>query len=149
MTDRERNPCSEKNLTRLEVAVKTFLTVSLIVIMTVSVVYARDYEVNKKAGDLNVVIRIDKNPPVAGTNNVEVGITDASGKAITDAKVVLAYSMPAMTGMPPMNYKVDAVPAGNVYKARVNYSMSGSWNNEVRITHGGKTVSARFTIDAR
>lgn len=128
---------------------KTFLTVSLIVIMTVSVVYARDYEVNKKAGDLNVVIRIDKNPPVAGTNNVEVGITDASGKAITDAKVVLAYSMPAMTGMPPMNYKVDAVPAGNVYKARVNYSMSGSWNNEVRITHGGKTVSARFTIDAR
>jgi len=117
--------------------------------MTVSVVYARDYEVNKKAGDLNVVIRIDKNPPVAGTNNVEVGITDASGKAITDAKVVLAYSMPAMTGMPPMNYKVDAVPAGNVYKARVNYSMSGSWNNEVRITHGGKTVSARFTIDAR
>ena len=128
---------------------KTFLTVSLIVIMIVSVVYSRDYEVTKKAGDLNVAIRIDKNPPVAGANNVEIGITDASGKAITGAKVVLAYSMPAMTGMPPMNYKVDVVPAGNVYKARVNYSMSGSWNNEVKITHGGKTVSARFTIDAR
>ncbi len=128
---------------------KTFLTVSLILLMTVSVAYARDYEVTKKAGDLNVEIRIDKNPPVAGTNNVEIGITDASGKAITGAKVVLTYSMPAMTGMPPMNYRVDAVLAGNVYKARVNYSMSGSWNNEVRITHGGKTVSARFTIDAR
>ena len=128
---------------------KTFLTVSLILLMTVSVVYARDYEVTKKAGDFNVAIRIDKNPPVAGTNNVEIGVTDASGKAITGAKVVLAYSMPAMTGMPAMSYKVEAVPAGNVYKARVNYSMSGSWNNEVKITHGGKTVSARFTIDAR
>lgn len=128
---------------------KAFLTVSLILLMTVSVVYARDYEVTKKAGDLNVVIRIDKNPPVAGTNNVEIGITDASGKAITGAKVVLAYSMPAMTGMPAMSYKVDAVPVGNLYKARVNYSMSGSWNNDVRITHGGRTVSARFTIDAR
>ena len=128
---------------------KKFLMSCLILLVTVSVVYAKDYEVAKKAGDLNVVIRIDKNPPVAGTNNVEIGITDTSGKAITGAKVVLAYSMPAMTGMPPMNYKVDAVPAGNVYKARVNYSMSGSWNNEVKITHGGKAVSARFTIDAR
>ena len=113
------------------------------------VVYAKDYEVNKKAGDYNVLIKIDKNPPVAGDNNVEIGITDASGKAVTDAKVALNYSMPAMAGMPAANYKADAELKGTVYKAKINYSMAGSWNNEVKIPRGGKTVSARFTIVAK
>ena len=53
------------------------------------VVYAKDYEVNKKAGDYNVLIKIDKNPPIAGENNLEIAITDASGKAVTDAKVAV------------------------------------------------------------
>ncbi|MHB8111508.1 MAG: FixH family protein [Syntrophorhabdaceae bacterium] len=128
---------------------KTFVTIVLIMLLTVSVAYAKDYEVNKKAGDLNVTIRIDKNPPVAGPNNVEIGITDASGKAVTDAKVIFGYSMPAMPGMPAANYKSEAVLSGNIYKVRVNYSMSGSWNNEIKITRGGKAVSTRFTIDAK
>lgn len=120
-----------------------------VVICSAGVVGAKDYEVSKKAGDLNVLIKIDRNPPVAGKNNVEIAITDASGKIVTDAKVVLAYSMPPMSGMAPMSYKTDAELKGNVYKAQVDYSMAGSWNNEVRITRSGKTVSARFTIDAK
>jgi len=112
-------------------------------------VAAKDYEVSKKAGDLTVVIKIDKNPPVAGKNNIEIAIIDASNKAVTDAKVVVAYSMPPMPGMAPMNYKTDTELKGNVYKAQINYSMAGSWNNEVRITRSGKTVSTRFTVDAK
>jgi hypothetical protein len=122
---------------------------AMVLLLITGVVYAKDYEVNKKAGDYNVLIKIDKNPPVAGENNVEIGITDASGKAVTDAKVVLNYTMPAMAGMPAMSYKINADLKGTVYKAKVDYSMSGSWNNEVRITRGSKTVSARFTIDAK
>jgi hypothetical protein len=122
---------------------------AVVLFLIAGVVYAKDYEVNKKAGDYNVLIKIDKNPPIAGENNLEIAITDASGKAVTDAKVLFNYSMPAMAGMPAANYKVDAELKGTVYKAKVSYSMSGSWNNEVRITQGGKTVSARFTIDAK
>jgi hypothetical protein len=118
-------------------------------LLIAGVAYAKDYEVTKKAGDYNVLIKIDKNPPIAGENNVEIAITDASGKAIVDVKVVLNYSMPAMAGMPAMSYKINADLKGTVYKAKVDYSMSGSWNNEVRITRGGKTVSARFTVDAK
>ena len=118
-------------------------------LLITGVVYAKDYEVSKKAGDYNVLIKIDKNPPVAGNNNVEIAVTDASGKAITDATVVLNYSMPAMPGMPAANYKTDAQLAGTVYKAKVNYSMAGPWNNELKITSGGKTTTARFTIDAK
>ena len=118
-------------------------------LLIAGIAYAKDYEVSKKAGDYNVLIKIDKNPPVAGKNNMEIAITDASGKAVTDAKVVLSYSMPAMAGMPAMSYKADAEPKGNVYKTKVDYSMAGSWNNELKITRGGKTASARFTIDAK
>ena len=110
---------------------------------------AKEYEISKKAGDLSIMVKIDKNPPVAGKNNVEITITDGAGKAVTDAKVVLAYSMPPMAGMAPMNYKTDAELKGNVYKAKVDYSMAGSWNNEIRIIRSGKTVSTRFTIDAK
>jgi hypothetical protein len=112
-------------------------------------IHAKEYEISKKAGDLNILIKIDKNPPITGKNNVEITISDSAGKAVSDAKVVVVYSMPPMPGMAPMNYKTDTELKGNAYKAQVNYSMAGSWNNEVRITRSGKTVSARFTIDAK
>jgi hypothetical protein len=128
---------------------KRITVVVMALLLIAGVVFAKDYEVSKKAGDYNVVLKIDKNPPVAGDNNVEIMITDASGKHVTDAKVVLNYSMPAMAGMPAMNYKADAQSKGNVYTTKVNYSMAGSWNNELRITRADKTVSTRFTVDAK
>jgi hypothetical protein len=124
-----------------------FCIIALLVVAGIA--YAKDYEVSKKAGDLRVLIKIDKNPPVAGKNNVEIAITDPTGKVVTDAKVALSYSMPPMAGMAPMNYKADGELKGNVYRAMVDYSMAGSWNNEIKITRSGKTVSARFTVDAK
>lgn len=115
----------------------------------VGIVAAKEYEVNKKAGEYGILIKIDRNPPIAGKNNVEISITDASGKAVTDAKVALSYSMPPMAGMAPMNYKADAELKGNAYMVIVNYSMAGSWNNDIRITRAGKTTSVKFTIDAK
>lgn len=118
-------------------------------ICSAGTVSARDYEVSRKAGELNVLIKMNRNPPVVGKNNVEITITDPSGKTVIDARVVVAYSMPPMPGMAPMNYRTDTELRGTVYRATLNYSMPGSWNNEVRITRSGKTVSTRFTIDAK
>ena len=128
---------------------KKLLVLVVALLMATTLLYAKDYEVSKKAGDFNIVIRIDKNPPVAGQNNMEVAVTDSSGKNVTDATVMVNYSMPAMAGMPPMNYKAEASLKGSIYKAMVNYSMPGSWNNEIRVSRGGKTSSAKFTIDAK
>jgi hypothetical protein len=128
---------------------KKLLVLVVALLMAATIVYAKDYEVAKKAGDYNVVVKIDRNPPVAGPNNMEIAITDASGKGVTDAKVVINYSMPAMAGMPAMSYKADALLKGTVYKTSVNYSMSGSWNNEIKITRADKTQSAKFTVDAK
>lgn len=112
-------------------------------------VLAAGYQVTRKAGDLTVEVAIDRNPPTVGKNNAEIAIKDTSGKAVTDAKVVIEYGMPAMPGMPAMNYKTTAALVGNRYKAVMDFSMSGSWNIIVRIMRGEKTLTARFTIDAK
>ncbi|MEK7789670.1 MAG: FixH family protein, partial [Planctomycetota bacterium] len=84
---------------------KRLTVVTLILLLIAGIAYAKDYEVKKKAGEYDVVVKIDKNPPVVGDNNIEIEIKDASGKYVTDAKVRVEYSMPAMPGMPAMNYK--------------------------------------------
>ena len=93
----------------------------------------------KKSGDYTLDIQIDKNPPVVGDNLMELTIKDADGKAVTDAKVAVTYTMPPMSGMAPMNYKTDAVPKEGNYQATLKFSMSGSWNVEAKITRAGKT----------
>ena len=128
---------------------KLFLVLAVAALFITSTVYAKGYEVKKKAGDYTVEAEIDKNPPVVGDNNIKIEIKDASGKHVTDAKVVVEYSMPAMSGMPAMNYKTDTELKGSDYKATMNLSMSGSWNIAVKITKGGKTSSMKFSVDAR
>lgn len=128
---------------------KRLVFIIIAVLLVAGTAFAKDFEVKKKAGDYDVVVKIDKNPPVVGNNNVTAEIKDASGKAVTDATVVVDYSMPAMPGMPPMNYKANAKLSGEVYKAAMNLSMGGPWNIAVKITRGGKTSTARFNIDAQ
>jgi hypothetical protein len=127
---------------------KKLMVMILVVLFVSSAVYAKDYEVKKKAGNYNVEVKIDKNPPVVGDNNMKIWITDASGKYIKDAKVKVEYSMPAMPGMPAMSYKTDAELKGNEYKAKMNLSMAGSWNIAVKIARDGKTASMKFSADA-
>jgi len=135
--------------TTKEDVMKKVLIGVLAVVLAFGVALAKDYEVKKKAGDFDVEVRIDKNPPVVGDNNIAIDVRDAAGKNVTDAKVVVDYSMPAMPGMPAMNYKTDAELKGNSYKAVMNLSMSGSWNIAIKITKAGKTSTAKFSIDAR
>ncbi|HBG92863.1 MAG: hypothetical protein A3J81_03820 [Nitrospirae bacterium RIFOXYB2_FULL_43_5] len=127
---------------------KRLTVLTIILLLIAGIAYAKDYEVKKKAGEYDVEIKIDKNPPVVGDNNIEIEIKDASGKYMTDAKVRIEYSMPAMPGMPAMNYKADAELKGYEYKAKMNLSMSGAWNVAVKITRGGKTTTVKFNVDA-
>jgi hypothetical protein len=129
----------------------SFIMIVAVMALAVSTgaVFAKDYEVKKKAGEFDVVVTIDKNPPVTGDNGVTVSVKDASGKVVPGAKVVVEYSMPAMPGMPAMNYKASAVQKGDVYAATMNLSMAGPWNITVKISAGGKNGSMKFTVDAK
>ena len=127
---------------------KRLAVIGMTLLLIAGVAYAKDYEVKKKAGDYNVEIKIDKNPPVVGDNNIEIEIKDASGKYVTDAKGKIDYVMPAMPGMPAMNYKTDAELKGYEYKATMNLSMSGAWNIAIKISRGGKITTVKFNVDA-
>ena len=127
---------------------KKFGIIVLALLFAAGMAFAGDYTTVKKAGEYSVMISIDKNPPVVGDNNVAVTVKNASGKYVTDAKVVVEYSMPGMQGMPAMNYKAVTQLTGNEYRAKMNLSMSGSWNTAVKISKGGKTVTAKFNVEA-
>jgi hypothetical protein len=109
----------------------------MVFLFIAGIAYAK-HEVKKKAGQHDVEVKIDKNPPVVGDNNISIEIKDSSGKPVTDATVKLDYGMSAMPGMPAMNYKADAVLKGSEYKAAMNLSMSGPWNIAVKITRAGR-----------
>ncbi len=128
---------------------KKIVLLAVVLLLAAGIAYAKDFEVSKKAGEYDVEMKIDKAQPVVGDNMLTIGIKDASGKYVTDATVKVDYSMPAMPGMPAMNYKADAEVKGNVYKAKMNLSMSGSWNIAAKITRAGKTTTAKFTVDAK
>jgi hypothetical protein len=105
--------------------------------------------ISKKAGDYSIDFTTDKNPPVMGKNNVEITIKDQKGAPVTNAKVVVEYSMPAMSGMPPMNYKSTADLKSDKYAAVIEPSMAGAWNVAVKITRTGKTETVKFTMDVK
>jgi hypothetical protein len=110
---------------------------------------ARGLEVEKKAGDYDVLIRLDKHPPIQGDNPMEIEIKDLQGKPVTDAKVLVNYYMPPMPRMAPMNYKTEAPFSKGKYKMTMNIIMSGPWIIRVLITRGGKTSLVKFNVDAQ
>jgi hypothetical protein len=127
---------------------KKIVYLLITLLLTTGLAFAKDFEVTKKADDYTILIKVDKNPPVVGENNVTIEIKDTAGKNVTEAKVKLDYSMPAMPGMPPMAYKADAELKGVLYKAKMNLSMAGSWNIAIQITQGDRVRRAKFNVDA-
>jgi hypothetical protein len=126
---------------------KRFATALIILLLAAGVVYAKDYMVMKKAGDYMVHFMLDKNPPVTGENKMTVSIQDTKGAYVTDANLAVEYSMPAMPGMPAMNYKAKTELKKNQYTATLNFSMSGAWAVNIKITRAGKTQVVKLNVD--
>jgi Ni,Fe-hydrogenase III large subunit len=128
---------------------KIAIITSIIMLLAAGLASARDFEVTKKAGDLTVQVKIDKNPPVSGFNKIDVVIKDSRGMEIKDAAVIVEYIMPAMPGMPAMNYKTNADLKAGRYTATLNFSMSGAWIINVKIARGGKTQTVKLNVDVQ
>lgn len=110
---------------------------------------ARDYRVRKKAGELTFDIRMNRNPPVLGGNEIRISISDPQGKRVGGMVVLVNYYMPPMAGMPPMNYTIPANPEGDEYRAVMDFIMTGPWNIVVRSKHQGKFLKVVIPIDVR
>jgi hypothetical protein len=124
------------------------IVVSVMFLLMAGIGYAAN-TISKKAGDYTVTVRIDRDSPIVGKNNMDISVKDAAGKAVTDANVKVEYFMAPMPGMPASNYKAEAELNGEVYKAVISPSMAGPWNVAIKVNRGGKTATAKLTIDVQ
>lgn len=111
--------------------------------------YSKEYQIKKKVGEWEVEVRMDRNPPSLGDNNIEIEIKDGGGRTVTEAKVLVNYYMPPMPRMVPMNFVTDAKLKKEKYKATMNLIMSGPWIIAVKMTLSGKTFTVKFNVDAQ
>jgi hypothetical protein len=127
---------------------KTMLAIMMVMLLT-SAAYAKGFEASKQAGPFKLDITLDKNPPTTGENNIIVLIKDTAGKPVTGAKVNVDYEMPAMPGMPAMNYKAALAGKDGKYSGKLNFSMPGAWSVEVKVEAAGKKGKSKLNIDVR
>ncbi len=110
----------------------------------------KGYQTQKTAGDLTITLSAGSYPLIIGDNAMTIKITDASGKAVTDAKVGVRYYMPPMPGMAPMEYTVEGTPKGGGYGFTANIAMEGGWRVDVNVIRGDNaSPTATFNVDAR
>jgi hypothetical protein len=127
---------------------KTVLAIMMIMLVTTAA-YAKGFEASKQAGPFKLDITLDKNPPTTGENNIIILVKDTAGKPVKDAKVNVDYEMPAMPGMPAMNYKAALAGKDGKYSGKLNFSMPGAWSVEVKVEVAGKKGKSKLNIDVR
>jgi len=127
---------------------KRLMAIIVGILLLGDIAYAKEYEVKKAVDGYEVIARIDRNPPAVGKNNITILIT-RDNTPVTDATVTVQYSMPAMPGMPPMDYKTDATLKGKEYVATMDLSMSGPWNIAIKIKKPDRSYTVKFNIDVR
>jgi hypothetical protein len=111
---------------------------------------SRGYERQATAGDVKVTLTADRYPLVKGDNTITIKIADPAGKSVSDAVVSVRYYMPAMPGMPPMDFNTQAVLKGDKYSFSANIPMEGGWKADVSVARPGTPAAATtFNLDAR
>lgn len=111
--------------------------------------YGMDYEVTKKAGDYSVEVKIDRNPPVVGDNNMMIWLKDVAGNYVKDANITIDYSKPTLLGLSEKKSNASAQPHENNYHAILEIPTQGLWNVTINIYHEEKKVSTKFSIDVK
>src|SRR5207253_2817981 len=80
------------------------------------------------AGDLDVRVTIDPDPPRSGENRLHVLLRDAAGKPVDGARLAFEYDMAAMGAMPEMKGGGDVkAEGGGRYTIAYPLPMQGDW----------------------
>jgi len=78
------------------------LAYHLVLVAFVAASCAKQEPAAVKAGDLDVQLAIDPDPPTTGGNRLRITIRDAIGKPVDGAQLAFEYDMAAMGAMPEM-----------------------------------------------
>ncbi|HEY2031923.1 MAG TPA: efflux RND transporter periplasmic adaptor subunit [Myxococcales bacterium] len=100
------------------------------------------------AGDFQVRLALQPDPPVAGDNTLRVELRDAEGKSVENARLSFLYDMPAMGAMPEMKGDGESKPlGGGRYAVTYPLAMLGDWSLTLGIeAEGHPAASLRFKV---
>lgn len=97
------------------------------------------------AGQIQVTLATDPNPPQLGKGTLTIGVHDASGQPVDDAKVSFDLNMTTMN----MGRQsgTAAAQGGGKYAAYGNFTMRGPWRVSTTVkTAAGVSTSKDFIM---
>ena len=68
---------------------------------------------------------------IVGSNDFTIELLK-DGMDLSDVKVKLKVFMPEMPGMPYMEFEDKATLENGIYKVKINFSMSGTWQYQLK-----------------
>ena len=77
---------------------------------------------------------------------VEIGVKDAKGAPVTDAKIEVVLTM---IGMDHGEFKTAAKEAAGVYRATPTFYMVGKWNVAVHVKKDQREKTENFTYEVK
>ena len=95
---------------------------------------------------LDILFRLQPDPPQTGDNVFEVTVKDPSGQPVADADVSIIFYMAAMPSMnmPAMRNEAKLPPAGGgVYRGPGQVTMAGRWDVTINVTRGGQRLGSK------
>ena len=108
---------------------------------------AAEGKLEKKTGGVTLVLSTEPAPPRIGENQIRVKLTDEAGKLVSNAKVLLTYTMP-MPGMMPATIPMTLGKDGG-FEAKANLGMGGQWDLTVTIQRAGRPdIKETFSVTA-
>jgi len=100
-------------------------------------------EMSATAQQVSAELTTNPSPPHKGKNTVQVKLTGADGKPLSQAKVTVQFHMPGMPqmGMAEMNATVQLNDQGNgTYSGESELGSGGTWQVTISAEQGGKLV---------
>lgn len=100
------------------------------------------------AGDFQVRLVLEPDPPVAGDNTLRVDLRDAQGKPVENARLSFLYDMPAMGAMPEMKGEGESKAlGGGRYSVTYPLAMLGDWTLTLAMeAEGHQAATLRFKV---
>jgi len=105
----------------------------IFIIMAMLVTTFLNADVITQNGEMNgyKINLYTKSTPISGNNDFYVKLSQ-NDNPIENAKMKIKIFMPEMPGMPYMEYKAKAILVNGEYKMEVNFSMSGTWQYQLK-----------------
>jgi len=125
---------------------KNIFKIVLTVLLGFNILNAQSLSQDKQKNGYEVKLTSLK-PLALGNNTVFVQLSK-DGTLITDAKMKMKIFMPEMPGMPYMEYKSNAKVLNEEYEIKLNFSMNGTWQYQLKFkTKDEKVHTIRGSVN--